>query len=174
MQGRIHERWRVTLYTLIAAGVLLAWAPISQGAQSSATSATPEPNEMPAMTEPVVAEPEAGQLKIELNKLEPLDSACRAYLLFENRTNEHFISLKLDLVMFDPQGIISRRLAVEGGPLPAGKTSVKLFDIRDLACQSLDRLLLNGVLNCTTPQGERHDCLPMIETTSRASTEFFK
>lgn len=115
-----------------------------------------------------------GGLRVELNKLEPIDSACRAYLMFENHTDVNFTSLKLDLVMFDPQGIINRRLAVEGGPLPASKTSVKLFDIEGVSCSDVDRVLLNGILNCTSAQGERSDCLGLVETTSRNSTDFFK
>jgi hypothetical protein len=137
-----------------AAFVLLAWAPLSSGAEE--------------------AESGAGGLRVELNKLEPMEAACRAYLLFENRTADDFGSLKLDLVMFNPEGIINRRLAVEGGPLPADKTSVKLFDIDGVACDSVDRVLLNGVLSCSDAQGERGDCLALIETSSRSGADFFK
>ena len=113
-------------------------------------------------------------LKIELNKLETVEGACRAYLLFENKSGSAFDSLKLDLVMFDPNGVINKRLAVEGAPLPVGKTSVKLFDIKDLACAEVDRILLNDVLSCRGPAGEIDDCLVDIDTTSRNSVLFFK
>ena len=113
-------------------------------------------------------------LKIELNKLESVEGACRAYMLFENKSGSAFDSLKLDLVMFDPNGVINKRLAVEGAPLPVGKTSVKLFDIKDLACAEVDRILLNDVLSCRGPAGEISDCLVDIDTTSRNSVLFFK
>jgi hypothetical protein len=113
-------------------------------------------------------------LKIELNKLESVEGACRAYMLFENKSGTAFDSLKLDLVMFDPNGVINKRLAVEGAPLPVGKTSVKLFDIKDLACAEVDRILLNDVLSCRGPAGEISDCLVDIDTTSRNSVLFFK
>ncbi|MFZ0486365.1 MAG: hypothetical protein WAL83_05160 [Arenicellales bacterium] len=132
---------------LVALLVISAWAPASQGAEG---------------------------IRIELNKLEPMESACRAYLLFQNNTSAEFQSLKLDLVMFNPDGIINKRLAVEGGPLPAGKTSVKLFDIDGVTCDSVGRVLLNGVLACTDSAGERTDCLQMIETASRSKADFFK
>lgn len=138
-----------------AAFVLFASAPISSGAQESSSESS-------------------GSLRVELNKLEPTDTACRAYLLFENGTSLDFGTLKLDLVMFNPEGIINRRLAVEGGPLPAGKTSVKLFDIDGVACDSVDRVLLNGVLACSDAQGDRSDCLTLIETGSRSGADFFK
>lgn len=148
MRRRTRGPRRTTLHGLLAAALLLAaWAPASSGAEG---------------------------LRVELNKLEPLDSACRAYLLFENRTPASIRTLKLDLVMFNPEGVISRRLAVEGGPLPEGKTSVKLFDINEVTCDSVQRVLLNGVLSCSDDQGERNDCLDLIETASRSSADFFK
>jgi len=113
-------------------------------------------------------------LKIELNKLESVEGACRAYMLFENKSGIAFESLKLDLVMFDPNGVINKRLAVEGAPLPIGKTSVKLFDIKDVVCSEVDRILLNDVLSCRGPAGEISDCLIDIDTTSRNSVLFFK
>lgn len=113
-------------------------------------------------------------LRVELNKLEPMAEECRAYLLFENRTAIDFRSMKLDLVMFNPEGVINKRLAVEGGPLPPGKTSVKLFDIEGVGCDAVERVLLNGVLACSDPEGERSGCLEMIETASRSSADFFK
>src|SRR3546814_153356 len=57
---------------------------------------------------PVAAQDDAAQdlVRIELNKLENTDSgACRAYLLFENKTESAFAALKLDLVMFGPDGV---------------------------------------------------------------------
>lgn len=113
-------------------------------------------------------------LRIELNKLESVEGACRAYMIFENNSTESYDSLKLDLVMFDPDGLINKRIAVEGAPLPAGKTSVKLFDITDVSCEQLGRMLLNDVLSCSGPAGARSDCLAQIETASRNLVSFFK
>jgi len=154
MRSRTRGPRRITLHSLMAAAfVLSAWAPLTSSAEEASAG---------------------GGLRVELNKLEPMESACRAYLLFENRTADDFGSLKLDLVMFNPEGIINRRLAVEGGPLPANKTSVKLFDIEGVTCDSVDRVLLNGVLSCSDSQGERSDCLALIETSSRSGADFFK
>lgn len=148
MRGRALSWRRMTLQSLLAALLATsAWAPLSQGAEA---------------------------VRIELNKLEPMQSACRAYLLFQNTTSTDFQSLKLDLVMFNPDGIINKRLAVEGGPLPAGKTSVKLFDIEGITCDSVARVLLNGVLACTDSEGDLQGCMQMIKTASRSKADFFK
>lgn len=111
---------------------------------------------------------------IELNKLEPVGDACRAYLVFENRTETAFDPFKLDLVMFDSEGVIAKRVAVEAGPLPAGKTSVKLFDVNGLGCGRIRRVLLNSVMACGTSGDARPDCTALVEPASRTQAAFIK
>lgn len=148
MQRSTHRLKTIQTSALAAFwALLIAWAPATNGQEG---------------------------VRIELNKLEPLETACRAYLLFENRTPSNFRSLKLDLVMFNSEGVINRRLAVEGGPLPADKTSVKLFDIEGVTCEAVNRVLLNGVLSCSDGEGDRPNCLDIVETASRSGAEFFK
>lgn len=123
---------------------------------------------------PITAQAAAESVQIELNKLEPNDNACRAYLVLENGTSSAFEALKLDLVMFDSDGIVARRLAVETAPLPAGKTSLKVFDMKGLACEQVSRLLLNTVMACADASGARENCLSLISTSARAKVPFIK
>jgi hypothetical protein len=116
----------------------------------------------------------AGSLSVELNKLEPQDGACRAYLVFENRTGTSFSGLTLDLVMFDSEGVIAKRLAVDAAPLPAEKTSVKLFDIEGLACANIGRILINDALDCVDEGGEISECVTRIEPSSRSQAPLIK
>ena len=113
----------------------------------------------------------ASPVSIELNRLEARDSACRVSLVVANPGEKPIDSLKLDLVFFDKEGVISRRLAVEAGPLRASKTAVKLFDAAEVGCDSLSRVLLNDVTAC----GGEQDCLALVTTTSRVKgVEFGK
>lgn len=117
----------------------------------------------------IAAEPGEGMVSVELNKLETDGNDCQPYLVFENATEIDFGSLKLDLVMFDADGIIARRVAVEGAPLPPGKMAVKVFDMPGLTCDLIGRVLLNGLTQCADHAGERSDCLALIDTASRAA-----
>ena len=117
---------------------------------------------------------EAAPVDVELNKIEPHDGACRAYLVLKNKTANGFKTLKFDLVMFDTEGIVAKRLAVEAGPLPAGKTSLKVFDVGDLPCDRLGRILLNDVMACEDATGPREDCLAFVATSARAKVPFIK
>jgi len=113
----------------------------------------------------------ASTVSVELNRLEPRDGACRVSLVVANPGDKTIDSLKLDLVFFDKDGVISRRLAVEAGPLRASKTSVKLFDASETDCDSVSRVLLNDVTSC----GGEQDCLGLVTTTSRVKgVEFGK
>jgi hypothetical protein len=117
---------------------------------------------------------EDARIDVELNKLEPVDAACRAYLVFENRTDIAFNTFKLDLVMFDTENVIAKRVAVEAGTLPVDKTSVKLFDIEGLACPDIERVLLNSVMTCGTPGETQPDCTALTAPSSRTEAAFIK
>lgn len=128
----------------------------------------------PVLSQTPAAQPD-GSVAIELNKVETKpDGACRAYLVVENGTAGSFRELKLDMVMFDTDGVVARRLAVQVAPLPAGKTSLKVFDIKGLPCEKLGRLLLNDVMTCADAAETRTNCLDAISTRSRGRVELIK
>jgi hypothetical protein len=113
---------------------------------------------------------EAAAVGVELNKLEAAGSSCRATLVIENGGDTAYDELRLDLVIFDSDGIVARRLAVDLAPLAAKKTVVKSFDIADLGCDGISRVLLNDVTAC----GAASDCLGLVDISSRAATPFMK
>ena len=112
-------------------------------------------------------------VSIELNKLEPNGEACRAYLMVKNAGASAFESLKLDLVMFDRDGVVAKRLAVQAAPLPVGKTSLKVFDIAGHDCAGIGSILLNDVLACE-PSPEADGCLGLIAASARGEVPFIK
>lgn len=114
----------------------------------------------------------ASGVSVELNRFESREDACRVSLVVANPTDKAIDSLKLDLVFFDKQGVISRRLAVEAGPLRATKTAVKLFDAAGVGCGDVSRVLLNDVTACGGAEG---DCLGLVTTSSKVKdVEFAK
>jgi hypothetical protein len=123
--------------------------------------------------EAAVAE-ETGTLSVQLNKLEADGDACRAYIVLENESGIAFEGLRLDMVLFDVDGVIARRLAVDAAPLAAGKTSVRVFGISNLACDNIGRVLLNDILVCQDATGDRTDCMQHIVPDSIAGVPFIK
>jgi hypothetical protein len=120
------------------------------------------------------ASAEEGAIAIELNKLEPQGKQCRAYLVIQNKGGTNYQELKLDLVLFRPDGVIGRRFAVELAPLKANKRTVKLFDLEDTACDQVGSFLINDVMECKAESGPIADCLNDITASTLTNVQLTK
>ncbi len=112
-----------------------------------------------------------GPLRLELNKMERVDGACRAFIVIRNETETGLTSLDVDLVTFEPSGVIGSRFRVELAPVPPGKTVVKSFDFEGVDCERIDRVLLNDIVRCDPL--EAASCLASLELSTLAA-EFFQ
>lgn len=117
---------------------------------------------------------EEGNIAIELNKLEAHDKDCRAYFVIDNKNDTSYDTLKLDLVLFRPDGVIGQRFAVELAPLKAKKRTVKLFDVSGTACDQVGSFLINDVMECKADTGDVPDCLQEISVSSRTDNQLTK
>ncbi len=120
------------------------------------------------------AQEAAPPIAIELNKLEAREGSCRSLLLFNNPGETAFERFVLDIVAFDPDGVVNARVAVDAAPLAADKTVLKAFDLAGLPCDQVSRLLLNDVTDCQGTPAAEGPCVALVETTSRAGIDFIK
>lgn len=117
-----------------------------------------------------VAVPAPGSLAVELNKFEDTETGgCRAFFLFRNETGLSFDGFEMSLAIFDGAGIIDRLLSIDAAPLPAARTTLKLFEVPDLACANIAEILLHDMPVCRPQNAERIDCFPLLALTSKAS-----
>ena len=117
----------------------------------------------------------ADGLGLELNRLEAAGANCRIYMVASNQTDQAYSALQVDLVTFNSEGVINGRVAVELAPLEARKTAVKLFDLPEVGCDKISRILLNDIVRCETTAGPVPDCTKTAAPTSRAAAvTFFK
>jgi hypothetical protein len=117
---------------------------------------------------------QGGSIAVELNKLEPQAKQCRAYLVVQNKGDTNYTELKLDLVLFQPDGVIGRRFAIELAPLKANKRTVKLFDLEETACNDVGSFLINEVMECEADSGPIADCLERIAPSSLNNVQLSK
>jgi hypothetical protein len=111
-------------------------------------------------------------LGVELNKLEDNGTGgCRAFFLFRNGTGAAFEGFEMSLAIFDPDGIIDRLLSIDAAPLPVERTTLKLFEVPDLACDRIAEILLHDMPVCRPQNAENIDCFPVLALTSRASAQ---
>jgi hypothetical protein len=127
-----------------------------------------------AQAAPAATATSSDTLSVELNKLETYDRGCRAYVVINNVSDHSYQSVKLDLVLFQPDGVIARRFAVDLAPLKSTKKTVKLFDMEGLACEKIASILVNDVMDCKIETGPIADCLSKMNMSSVAAAPLTK
>lgn len=125
------------------------------------------------MFAPACAQAQDTSVAVELNKLEPQGKSCRVFMLIGNKSDLVYQSLKLDLILFRPDGVIERRLLLDLAPLRASKTSVKTFDLDALECNGFSSILINDAIECKSDSGPVNDCLDRLAVSSRAASVKF-
>ncbi len=160
---------RPLLGTLILSGFALAAGPLS--AQDTAPAPTTPAASEPAATA-AAQSPKA--LTVELNKLEPQGNGCRAYVVVQNDDDIAYKAFKLDLVLFQTDGIIGRRFAMDLAPLKPKKRTVKLFDLDDIACDKIGSFLINDVVDCKSETSGMENCLAGTTVKSLGNVELSK
>ena len=112
---------------------------------------------------------ETGTLSVELNKLEPIENGCRTFFLFRNRMENVMQGFEMSIAILDRDGIIDRLLTIDAAPLPAGRTTLKLFEIPEIGCERIGAILLHEITTCELEGGGEADCFDFIELKSKAS-----
>jgi hypothetical protein len=146
---------------LIAAAAALLLASTATNAQDTGAQ-SPEPKQ-----------DESG-ISLELNKLEPSDKGCRAYVVVSNPTSTTYDANKLDLVMFQTDGVIGRRFALDLAPLRPSKRAVKLFELDGTQCDGIGSFLVNDVMECKADGSAVNDCLARMKVNSLTKVEISK
>ncbi len=116
----------------------------------------------------------AQQLTVELNKLEDVEGGCQTFFLFRNETGQSFESFEMSLAILTADGIIDRLLTIDASPIPAGRTTLKLFEIPDMQCTRIGEVLLHDIGSCRPQNGAEMDCFSILGLTSRASAQLVK
>jgi len=106
----------------------------------------------------------AEDTQVELNALENAESRCRMTFVIENKGKTALESLKLELVLFNTDGAVYRRMVVDMAPVRPAKTIVKAF-ATDGECGQLGKVLVNEVLACTP--GDAAACQDQLALESR-------
>ena len=164
MHGSIHLARAACLSLALLAGGAATGQEASQEAAAPGGAASE-----------ATADAAAGPLTVELNKLEPGEAGgCRAYFLFRNATGLAFEELELSLAVIDADGVIDRLLTIDAAPVPAARTTLKLFEIPEIACGDISEVLLHDLPACRPQNAEPMDCFERIELQSRAAAPLVK
>ncbi|WP_416929772.1 hypothetical protein [Tropicimonas sp.] len=114
-------------------------------------------------------------LGIELNKFEAAEpDGCRTYFLFRNNSDTTFEGFEMSLAILDSNGVIDQLLTIDAAPLPVARTTLKLFEIPDLACDRITEVLLHDMPLCKPQNADEIDCFDIMELSSKTTARFAK
>ena len=71
-------------------------------------------------------------------------------------------------------GVIDRLLTVDAAPLPADRTTLKLFEIPDMVCSSVSEILLHEIAACRPQNAEEIDCFDIVSLDSHSTAALVK
>lgn len=118
------------------------------------------------------AQPAPG-LALELNALTPSETGCRVTFLATNRLGTELTRSAFEIALFGAGGGIERLVSLDFKAMPEGKTRVLQFDIGELGCDKVSRVLINDVVACEGTGLDPKVCLGGLSTASRlAGVEF--
>lgn len=116
---------------------------------------------------------ESGQLVVDLNKFEAGETGgCRAFFLFRNQTEMTFEGFEMSLAIIDREGVIDRLLTIDAAPLPAARTTLKLFEVPEIGCEAISEVLLHDIPVCQPQNAEPVDCYGLLTLESRTDAAF--
>ncbi|MCV2864507.1 hypothetical protein [Defluviimonas sp. WL0075] len=111
-----------------------------------------------------------GRLTVELNKFEPAEGGgCRAFFLFRNDTGLALEGFEMSLAILNAGGVIDRLLTIDAAPLPAHRTTLKLFEIPGLGCESISEILMHDIPACKPQNADPVDCYSFLALSSKTS-----
>ncbi|WP_274425712.1 hypothetical protein [Chelativorans sp. YIM 93263] len=109
-------------------------------------------------------------LSIELNGAEPTERGCRLTFVVKNQLEQDIDRAAYEVALFGKDGLVKKLTALDFQAFPAGQTKVRQFDLADLDCGDLGRVLINGVTAC---EGADEDaCMARLETAARGEIAF--
>ncbi len=110
-------------------------------------------------------------LMVELNAVQDVEGACRLTFLVENETETSIDAASYQVVIFDAAGVFERLTLFGFRELPAGRPRVRQFDVRNITCENLGRVLINGVSSCVVGGSESNICDQTPTLRSRTEVE---
>jgi hypothetical protein len=125
-----------------------------------------------AIAQPVVAAD--AELLIELNKLEDTEQGCRSLFLFDNATGHELNRFRVDLILFDQDGVYAKQLLLDMAPLHHDKKVLASFLLAEEPCESIGSILVNDLPRCENGAGAEVDCVPLLKVESRTDVPLEK
>ncbi|EJB05845.1 hypothetical protein FHX14_004387 [Rhizobium sp. BK619] len=135
-------------FAAVAAGMALAFSSVCQ-AQEAAPAAS---------------------LDVELNALVPSQKGCMMTFVALNQLPAAINKVSFELAFFNDKNAVDRITVLDFRDLPQGKKRVRQFDMPNVKCESVTRILINDTPVCDGPAAG--ECMKGLVTRSQISVPF--
>lgn len=130
-----------------------------------------------ALSAPVLAQEEsatnaAPQLALELNAAQTSERGCRVTFLATNDLGAPLERASVEMALFKGDGAIDRIVTLDFKALSEGKTKVLQFELANLDCADLSRVLVNDITACDGEGLDPAACLAGLVPSARPDITF--
>ncbi|MBO9444599.1 hypothetical protein J7416_02085 [Ruegeria sp. R14_0] len=112
-----------------------------------------------------------GAVSIELSSVQENGQSCLLSFLAENAYETDIDSAVYETVLFGAEGQVALLTLLDFASLPAGKPRVRQFQFKDMACDQISRILINGVQECETQANMADACESGLTLKSRVAID---
>ena len=112
----------------------------------------------------------SGKLTIELNALTPSQKGCMMTFVAENELPDAIGKISLELAFFNQKNVVDRLTVLDFKDLPVGRKRVRQFDMPNVSCDSVSRIIVNDAPVCDGPGPAA--CKAGLVTHSQLSVSF--
>ncbi|ARQ59563.1 UNVERIFIED_ORG: hypothetical protein GGE64_002223 [Rhizobium etli] len=112
----------------------------------------------------------AASLNVELNALAPSQKGCMMTFVALNQLPAAINKVSFELAFFNDKNAVDRITVLDFRDLPQGKKRVRQFDMPNVKCESVTRILINDTPVCDGPAAG--GCMKDLVTRSQISVPF--
>lgn len=122
---------------------------------------------LPANAEDAAATP---KLAVELNALAPSQKGCMMTFVAQNDLSAPITKVSFQLAFFNDRNAVDILTVLDFRDLPLGKKRVRQFDMPNVKCEAVSRVIVNDTPVCEGPAAG--ECMKGLQTKSQVSVPF--
>ncbi|MCX8279920.1 hypothetical protein OSJ77_06950 [Phyllobacterium sp. 0TCS1.6C] len=114
----------------------------------------------------------APALTLELNALQPSEKGCRLTFVVTNKLGGTLDKAAFEVALFNEAQVVDRITLLDFKDLPDGKTKVRRFDLGEVDCAKVSRVLINDSTECSGQGIDPKACIRQLQPASKSGIQF--
>jgi hypothetical protein len=111
-------------------------------------------------------------IALELNTVDDVGNGCRITFLASNGFDKDIKKLAYEFVLFNNEGRVERMTVFDFNEIQTGKFRVRQFQLDNIKCTELGRILVNGVSTCDGEGFDKAICSQSLRISNKTKIEF--